>query len=250
MKTYVFLLLIIVGVTGFWACGDTHDWSYKGKTGPEHWGHLSPGYVLCDTGKSQSPIDISKTVTADLGAIGFDYKKTPLRIVNRGHDVKVNYSGNSLIKVGGKTYKLAQFHFHSPSENTCDGNPYDMEMHLVHQDTQDNLAVVGVFFRKGKENPVIQLLWDNIPTEVNKEKALENISVNASDLLPADRGYYHFDGSLTTPPCDEGVKWYVLKTPLEVSEAQVERFLSLIGPNARPVQPLNGRKVYEVSSAQ
>jgi carbonic anhydrase len=223
------------------------QWTYKGKTGPEHWGHLSPDYALCRTGKSQSPIDITKTTSANLGAISFNYKKSPLKILNKGYTIEVNYTGGSAIIVAGKTFKLVQFHFHSPGENTRNGNAYDMEMHLVHEDNKDQLAVIGVFMRRGNQNPVIQTLWDNIPEEINRENTVGGISINALELLPENRSYFHFDGSLTTPPCHEEVKWYVLKTPVEVSDAQVKQFLSVIGPNARPVQPLNGRTIYEVN---
>ncbi|MCP5050201.1 MAG: carbonic anhydrase family protein [bacterium] len=222
-------------------------WSYNGETGPQHWGNLKPEYAMCKDGKSQSPIDISTTVAADLGDIQFNYQDTGLKIINNGHTIQVEYQEDSSIKIKDKTYKLKQFHFHSPSENTRNGNAYDMEMHLVHEDSEGQLAVVGVFMTQGNEHPHIKILWDNMPREAVEERELPEVLVNAAKLLPENGSYFHFDGSLTTPPCTEGVKWYVLKTPIEVSEEQVKLFLSVIGPSARPVQPLHGRTVLEVT---
>lgn len=151
-------------------------------------GTLSEDYALCGKGKSQSPIDITKTgnIVVDSGGIKFHYKNTPLAIINNGHTIQINYKFDSFIKMGAKTYKLLQFHFHSPSENKVDGNHYDMEAHFVHKNDDGQLAVVGVFIKEGKSNPLLEILWDNIPSEINKEKVVAEISVNASDLLPND----------------------------------------------------------------
>jgi methyl-accepting chemotaxis protein len=230
------------------AHGSAPHWGYKGTEGPQHWGDLSPDNILCKTGRSQSPIDISRIVSADLGSIEFDYRSTPLKILNNGHTIQVNYAVDSFIRVGGKTFKLLQFHFHSPSENIRNGSPYDMEMHLVHKNAQGQLAVVGVFLVAGKHNSYIETLWDKMPTVIGQEFTHPGIRIDAAKLLPGSGTYYYFSGSLTTPPCSEGVKWLVLKTPVEVSDAQVKMFLSIVGANARPVQPLNGRSVIEVAA--
>lgn len=221
-------------------------WGYTGEGAPENWGKLKPEYALCGTGKSQSPIDINKTIIAKLENISFSYKDTPLKIINNGHSIQVNYEPGSFITVDGETYELVQFHFHVPSEHTVKGQFYDMELHLVHKNNLGEIAVVGVFMKKGQPNKLIQLLWDNIPAELNKENVVTGISVNASGLLPKDRSYYHYFGSLTTPPCTEGVNWSVLKTPIEVSEEQIEKFRSVMGfNNNRPVLPVNKRFILE-----
>ena len=221
-------------------------WGYEGEGAPANWGKLKPEFALCGTGQSQSPIDLSSAYKTKLGTIKFDYKDTPLKIVNNGHAVQVNYEPGSFATIDGGKYQLVQFHFHSPSEHTVDGKFYDMEMHLVHKSDKGDLAVVGVFLKKGKANQVIQVLWNNIAGEVNKENVVDGISVNASSLLPKDAKYYHYYGSLTTPPCSEGVNWSVMTTPIEVSEEQIQKFKTVMGmDDNRPVQPLNKRFLLE-----
>jgi len=219
-------------------------WGYEGEGAPAHWGSLKPEYATCGSGLYQSPIDINKTIAASLDKIDFSYKDSPLRIINNGHSIQVNYEPGSSATIDGETYELLQFHFHAPSEHTVKGTFYDMEMHLVHKNSKDELAVIGVMLKKGKPNNIIQVLWDNIPAEVNQENTVSGISVNAAGLLPSDRGYYHYFGSLTTPPCTEGVNWSVLKTPIEVSEEQIAKFRTVMGvDNNRPVLPVNKRFV-------
>ncbi len=228
------------------ASGGGAHWSYGGAEGPENWGHLSPGYAMCSSGTKQSPIDISSAVSADLGPIEIDYKNSPLKVINNGHAIQMNHPAQSLMRTGGKTYKLLQVHFHSPSENTYHGQPFPMEAHFVHKSDDGHLAVIGLFIKQGRENRVIQTIWDNIPNQTGHEATNSHIQVNPADLLPSNATYFHFSGSLTTPPCSEGVQWYVLKTPVEASAAQVNKFVSILGQTARPVQPLNGRAVIEV----
>lgn len=221
-------------------------WGYQGEGAPANWGELKPEFALCSSGMSQSPIDIAKTYKTKLDTIRIDYKDTPLRIVNNGHAVQVNYEPGSFVTIDGQKYQLLQFHFHAPSEHTVAGAFYDMEMHLVHKNDSGDLAVVGVLLKKGAANKIIQVLWDNLPQEVDKENAVSGISVNASGFMPKDTRYYHYYGSLTTPPCSEGVNWSVVKTPIEVSEAQIEQFRKLMGfDNNRPVLPVNKRFVLE-----
>ncbi len=238
----VFAPLHVFAVTA----GEPH-WGYTGHEGPEYWGELSPEFLTCRTGLSQSPIDVSDTVNADLGDIEFSYNNTPLKILNNGRTIKINYAPGSYIKAGGKVYQLLQFQFHSPSENIFHGVPYAMEAHLVHKSEDGQLGVVGVFMKEGRHNPFIQTLWDNLPHDINKEERHHNIMLNAYSLLPHNGTYYHWSGSLTTPPCSEGVQWYLFNEPIEVSSAQVEKFVSLVQHNARPVQPLHGRGVIKVS---
>jgi len=222
-----------------------HEWSYEGAEGPKHWGDLKPDYQTCKVGQRQSPIDIRDAKKTGLPPIQFDYKPSPLKIINNGHTIQINYAPGSFITVSDKRYELRQFHFHHPSEEHINSKPYDMVVHLVHADSDGHLAVVAVLLKKGSANPVIQKLWDNLPQAEGKEQELPNVEVNAAALLPEPLGYYTFDGSLTTPPCTEGVTWYVLKTPLEVSAGQIETFAKLYPHNARPIQPLDGRAIAE-----
>ncbi|MEW6570213.1 MAG: carbonic anhydrase family protein [Nitrospirota bacterium] len=221
-------------------------WGYAGEGAPQYWGTLKPEFALCGSGMSQSPIDFNKTYKTDLEKIEFSYKDTPLKIVNNGHTIQVNCEPGSTVTIDGENYELVQFHFHAPSEHTVKGQFYDMELHLVHKNRNGELAVAGAFMKKGQLNKLIQVLWDNIPTEIDKENVVSGVSVNASGLLPKDKKYYHYYGSLTTPPCTEGVNWSVLTTPIELSEDQIEKFRTVMGvDNNRPVQPLNKRFVLE-----
>ena len=227
--------------------GHNVHWGYEGEIGCEKWGELADEYRMCVDGKSQSPIDIDHTAKADLGGIEFNYGEAPLKIINNGHTIQINYEHGSFIKIGDKRYELLQFHFHSPSENMVNGRLYEMEAHLVHKNEDDQLAVVGVLFEKGEDNQFIQSLWDNIPSDINKVKVVNDVRLNVSELLPKSGTYYHFDGSLTTPPCSDGVNWNVMKSPIKVSQTQIDKFVSIVGHNARPVQPLNERTVVEVN---
>lgn len=222
--------------------GGSH-WGYTGEAGPAHWGELSEAYEACGTGRSQSPIDIGRAAHADAAAPRMQYGATPLKIVNNGHTVQVNYGPGSTLVTDGKTYRLLQFHFHSPSEHHVSGKPQAMEAHLVHQAEDGSLAVVGLLLQEGDANPFLEKIWPGIPSEVGHEVEVAGVTVNVADLLPARPGFFHYSGSLTTPPCSEGVRWFVIDEPGTVSKAQVERFLGAVPENARPVQPLNGRVV-------
>lgn len=219
--------------------------AYNGAHGPSHWSDLSPDYSVCKTGREQSPVDIRDAVTASLPPIRFDYKPVPLRLVNTGHTLQVNYGAGSTISVGGEQYELKQFHFHRPSEEQINGHPFDMVVHLVHNDSQGKIVVVAILMRAGAASKAIQKVWNGIPTTVGKERDETGVQVNASDLLPANLSYYTYKGSLTTPPCTEGVIWFILKTPMTMSAAQIGAFSSMFPPNARPVQPLGVRIVHQ-----
>jgi carbonic anhydrase len=226
------------------AHGGVH-WSYTGKTGPAKWGTLEEEYGTCGLGKAQSPIDIRDNVAkqADLPAIEFGYKASPLKIIDNGHTIQINYAPGSFINVGGKQYELAQFHFHKPSEEKINGKSYAMVAHLVHMDAEGKLAVVAVLLTAGTDNPLIKTLGDNLPRDKETEHSVDAVTINVADLLPKDHAYYTFTGSLTTPPCSEGVTWFVLKHPTSISNAEVARFGKSYSMNARPVQPLNGRAI-------
>jgi carbonic anhydrase len=222
-----------------------HTWDYGDAHGPSHWGELEPEFAPCKSGHHQSPIDIRNPETAALPPILFDYKPSALDIIDNGHTIMINYAPGSSISVGGKKYALKQFHFHRPSEEKINGKGYDMTLHLVHADQEGKLAVVAVLLEKGADNPLIHELWNDIPKEKDKEALLKDIQINVGTLLPANRGYYTFSGSLTTPPCSEDVTWYVLKQSVQVSAAEIEQFSKLYRNDARPTQPLYDRVVLE-----
>ncbi|HKU59939.1 MAG TPA: carbonic anhydrase family protein [Gemmatimonadales bacterium] len=222
-------------------------WSYGGDTGPGHWGDLESDYSACKSGTRQSPIDIHKAEPAHLPALHFAYQAVPLTIVNNGHTIQVNYAPGSFVRIEGHQYQLVQFHFHHPSEEKVDGHAYDMVAHLVHKDAEGHLAVVAVLLTKGQANSLIRTLWEHLPQRVGHEETVPHVRVNAADFLPKHRGYYAFDGSLTTPPCTEGVRWIVLREPRELSPSEIATFDKLYHDNARPTQPSNGRAVKESS---
>jgi len=220
-----------------------HTWDYGEEHGPSHWGELEPDFTACKDGHHQSPIDIRNATKADLPPIHFDYKTSPLHIIDNGHTIMVDYAPGSFISVGDKKYELKQFHFHRPSEEKINGKTYEMTLHLVHANQEGKLAVVAVVLGKGQDNRLIHQLWEHIPKDKDKEYRLDSIQIDAADLLPADRGYFTFQGSLTTPPCTEGVTWFVLQHPVSVSADEIAGFSKIYQNNARPTQPVYGRAV-------
>ena len=220
-------------------------WSYSGPTGTDKWGTLSKEFATCGIGQRQSPIDIRKTVRGDLPPIQFAYKPVPLSIVDNGHSVKVDTPGAGSISVEGESYDLVQFHFHKPSEEKINGKAYDMVVHLVHQSKAGKLAVVAVMMEAGKEQSLIRTLWTHLPLEQNMAVSRPEVKIDPTQLLPAKRSYFTFLGSLTTPPCTEGVLWLVLKTPMQVSKEQLSGFGTIYKSNVRPVQPVNNRLIKE-----
>ncbi|MBP5975972.1 carbonic anhydrase [Brasilonema sp. CT11] len=229
------------------AVGKEVNWGYIGENGSQNWGNLSPEFQLCKTGIQQSPIDLQGAVAAGLSPIEIDYKETPLRIVNNGHTIQVNYESGSSIKLDDQTYNLVQFHFHDPSEHTIDKKPFDMELHLVHRSEAGALAVIGVLLKQGQHNAALQPIWDAFPNRNEPEQVVKTVKVNAEQFLPKDRKVYRYFGSLTTPPCSQGVNWIVMQQPIEISQNQIQRFADLISIDARPVQPLNNRFVLRSS---
>jgi len=221
-------------------------WSYEGANGPAHWGDLAPEYAACNAGKEQSPIDIRNVKKAELPAIRFEYKSGPLKIVNNGFTaVRVNYApgnGNFLF-VGGQRYELTQFHFHHPSEESVNGKPYDMVAHLMHESNDGKIAGVAVLLQAGSANSTVRRLWEHMPKTPGKEEVIAGVEVNPAGLLPRDTSYYTYMGSLTAPPCTEGVTWFVLKTSVDISAEEISAFAALYPHDVRPRQPLNGRVV-------
>ena len=224
------------------AAAEAH-WGYSGATGPAKWGGLDKNFAVCKTGAAQSPVNIpdADVRKGDLPSLLFNYKPSPLRIIDNDHTIQVNYAPGSFVTVSGTRYELLRLEFHKPSEVKINGKEHDMAVHLVHKDPQGKLAVIAVFLDQGKENALIKTLWSNLPQAKDKENVVEAVKINAIELLPPDKGYYSFPGSLTTPPCTENVAWFVLKTPVQISAEEIARFAKLYPMNARPVQPLNER---------
>lgn len=236
------------------AADDPHDpqehhdlhWSYEGKTGPEYWADLDPENTLCRTGTEQSPIDIKSSAVIKREGLAFEYQPAMITFVNNGHTVQANLKDSqNQIMLDGKPFQLLQFHLHTPSEETIDGKHSDMVFHFVHSNEDKTLAVVGLLFDIGEENPALEPLLAALPKTAGDEIALtEPFDIKA--LLPADKDYYSFMGSLTTPPCSEGVHWQVLKEHVTVSQSQLDQIKAIVSGNARPVQPINDRKIVEV----
>ncbi len=239
------LLVVLVTVVTAQEGKHAHAWGYEGREGPAYWGNLNPDYSVCRLGQQQSPIDIRNPRKAALPPLQFAYKPAPLKIINNGHTIQINYAPGSFLTVGDKRYQLKQFHFHHPSEEQINGKPQDMVAHLVHSDSDGHLAVVAVLLKTGSANGMIEKVWDNLPRTEGKEEEVSGVEANAAALLPPAAGYYTFPGSLTTPPCSEQVTWFVLKTPTQVSAEEVAAFAKVFPHNARPTQPLNGREVLE-----
>jgi len=236
-------VIVCVGITSLAQQHTAPHWTYGGKEGPEHWAELDQSFSACQQGHKQSPIDIRDAKPADLPAIQFDYKSTPLHIINNGHTIQVNYAPGSAITVGGKRYELQQFHFHHPSEEHINGKGFEIVAHLVHRGGDGKLAVVAVLLDPGVEDDATANIWAHLPDHEGPEQKLDSILIDARGLLPAERGYYTFTGSLTTPPCTEDVTWFVLKTPKRIAKSQADQFGKLYPNDARPTQPLFGREV-------
>jgi carbonic anhydrase len=203
-------------------------------------GRLGHDFASCEVGSVQSPIDIDQVTASTPSTLSFNYAAVPLVVANNGHTIQVNYPEGSTVSIDGDDYELLQFHFHTPSEHRMKGRAAAMELHLVHRNAAGELAVVGVMLEPGKAHPAIDAVWKNIPEEGSITQ-VERISVNAGDLLPESTAYFSYVGSLTTPPCSEGVRWNILQEPVQVSEAQIAAFENLYQVNARPIQPTNGR---------
>jgi carbonic anhydrase len=208
------------------------------------WGALSAEFATCSSGTQQSPIDLTAPSVIGLTNLGFNYGPTNGTVVNNGHTIQVNLEAGNSVVLDGKTYGLAQFHFHLPSEHTVDGAPAPLEVHLVHKDASGNLAVIGVFIEQGAANAVLAPVWAGIPTTAGGEYALP-ARFDPTGLLPGDRQVWRYDGSLTTPPCSEGVEWNVMHGTISLSAEQITTFSSLYSGNARPVQPLNSRTLLQ-----
>jgi carbonic anhydrase len=223
------------------SASDPVHWGYDGDVGPEYWGSLSPEYAACSDGKEQSPVDIQATAPVNPPGIVFNYQPSALNIANNGHSIQVTYDAGSTLEIGGAAYPLAQFHLHSLSEHTLNGANTKMELHLVHKDEAGRTAVVGILIVEGARNPAYEPVLAHMPAEEGEPETISGVTINAADLLPVDRSYYRYNGSLTTPPCTEGVTWFVVAKPVELSTDQIAAFQTLYDHNYRPVQPMHAR---------
>jgi carbonic anhydrase len=223
------------------ADGGVH-WTYEGELGAEHWGELSPDYIQCKVGVNQSPIDIVNSIEADLSPLILEYNSNTIDLVNNGHTTQVNVQPGNYLRVEGEEFELLQFHIHAPSEHWINGEQFYLEVHYVHQNAQGQLAVIAVLYAEGKDHPKLEKYLSVVPTEIGKPVVFE-LPVNELPLFSDDKAYYRYNGSLTTPPCSEGVRWYILKGARTVSKERRDVFNQLIGDDARGPQPINGRPV-------
>ncbi|MFF5161146.1 carbonic anhydrase [Streptomyces sp. NPDC000348] len=225
------------------ASRETPHWSYEGATGPEHWASLSEDFEACEKGREQSPIDLTEDIAVETDTpVTVHYRPVTAELVNNGHTVQANVSAGSSIVVDGTTYQLRQFHFHLPSEHTEDGAHAAMEMHFVHEDGKGELAVLGVLMRAAKGHSAFTDLWKRLPAEEGGRSRVTK-PVDLARFLPGGRGQYRYEGSLTTPPCTEGVKWTVLEDQVRVTPRQVAAYRELFPRSNRPIQPRGGREV-------
>ncbi len=239
------VLLLITLSTMTCDAGQT-EWGYSGPAGPEYWGNLSDEYKLCSGGVEQSPIDISGYETSDGPAIAFEYGGRAVSARNTGHTVYLDFEQGNAISIEDRQYQLLGVHSHSPGEHRVDGESFAAELHLVHEDAEGNLAVIGLLFRLGEPSPLVQALLDTAP-ETGATAQLGS-GVDAADFVPDQLDYYGYGGSLTTPPCTEGVRWIVIQSIGAVSPEQVDRLQSLThGPNNRPPQPIGQREIIAVA---
>lgn len=224
------------------------DWSYRGATGADFWGELDPEFETCRTGQAQSPINIEGSgFSLDIGSLDFNYKDTPLKIINDGKTVRVDYQPGSSLTLEGREYELIQFHFHQPSEHLLSAQAANMEAHFVHKnEATGDLVVLAVMMSEGRTNWAIESILHQIPPFARQASQVSNLTINALQLLPENsKSYYRYQGSLTTPPCSENVTWLVLKQPVSVSKSQLFDFNRVVGNNARPIQALNQRSLLQ-----
>ena len=235
--------------------GQPVHWGYEPEDGPNMWGSMDADWILCAEGLNQSPIDLVNTVEIALPSVEIHTpsdqevavlnQKGVIDALDNGHTIQINTKGPEKMRVGEQTYALVQFHFHAPSEHTVDGEHFPMEMHLVHQADDGALAVVGVMIKEGAPNPSIAPLWAQLAEAPGTEATLRIPAEFGEHLFTGEAsGVYHYDGSLTTPPCSEGVKWYIRNTPTQLSKQQIAAFTAVYDHNNRPVQVLNNRTLY------
>ncbi|HHR5914072.1 TPA: carbonic anhydrase [Providencia alcalifaciens] len=243
MKGKLILGIILATCFSVRASEHSQHWGYKGQESPEHWGKLSPDFVLCETGKNQSPVNIQGALKTHHSKPVMVFEQGKQQIINNSHTIQINVSEGNTLRLDDDTFTLQQFHFHAPSENKIDGKQFPLEGHFVYKNQDGSLAVLALMFKEGPANPQLAKAWQQMPAKINQAAILtQPVDINA--LLPENVGVYRFSGSLTTPPCSEGVIWMVLEQPASVSAEQIRQFRSVLQhANNRPVQPLNGRVI-------
>jgi carbonic anhydrase len=248
MKQIFFLIsLTLISINSLHAAESEAHWSYTGDDGPDHWSELSDNYALCREGMNQSPVNLVADFSVGLPELVFEYHGTPLDETNNGHTIMLKVTPGNYLEVPERNqrYQLLQGHFHSPSEHTIDGEHFAMEIHLVHSNEEGHLAVVGVMVEEGEEDPMLNRIWSFMPERVG-ESTQSPLTVFEAGVLPPTRNYFSYAGSLTTPPCSEGIAWVVLRDPLTASAEQIARFKERVGPSTnRPVQPQNARVILD-----
>ncbi|WGE87136.1 carbonic anhydrase family protein [Actinobacillus equuli subsp. haemolyticus] len=244
MKKHLLLSTVLIALSNF-TYGDSHPhWSYEGDSSPSHWGTIDESFKLCQIGKNQSPVDLSQAIASTKQHLTLSSSLSgEYQIENNGHTLQATPTqAVSPIQLDNKQFILKQFHFHTPSEHTFKRKHFPIEAHFVHQSAQGELAVLAVMFKQGEENPALTPLITKI---LANGESTKNV-LNPQQLLPKSQEYFRLNGSLTTPPCSEGVNWVVFKTPLDASKAQIDSMKKIIGQeNNRPVQPINSRIVIE-----
>ncbi len=222
-------------------------WSYSGETGPDQWGALQPEFGKCGSGQAQSPVDLpdAKSGGKTPGPISVDYKPAPLAVQFDGHVIGFESSSESSILVDGQRYFLVRGELHSPAEHRVGGKALDMELELYHRNESDEWLVVSVLFAKGEESSVLKPVFDYLPVKASGTvDIVKGVELDLTSLVPSDFAYRYYDGSLTRPPCSEGVRWVVLNKTASVSENQIRRYAGVVGGDThRPLQPVNDRKV-------
>jgi carbonic anhydrase len=243
-RSFVMRCLLLLIPAAVQAAG-APQWQYSGEFGPEHWGRMRADYVQCERGQRQSPIDIKAASKHIQAPLKFEYRAAPLRIVNDGHTVRVRFDSSSALLMGKERLTLQQFHFHTPGGDKLAGEEFPLGMHFLHKSRAGRLVSLVVLFRLGTDNAALAALLPKMPSSGQAEQLLPDTLIDPASLVPTSHGYYAYDGSLTAPPCTEGVLWLVMKQPLQLSAAQLHRLSQLFPPNARPVQALHGRVVSE-----
>ncbi|NQY22160.1 MAG: carbonic anhydrase family protein [Campylobacteraceae bacterium] len=240
------ILLITLSSLIFSSCAQKTQWSYKGKTSAKNWHKLNEDFKICKSGKFQSPINIIPTKDVYIKPIIFNYNTISNKLINNGHTLQVNIEKGSKIILDQKDYELKQFHFHTPSENNINSKSFPLEAHYVHSSKDGKLVVVAIMFKEGDENKVLKKIFSKLPLKKNSTISLKLSAIDIRDLMPINREYYKFIGSLTTPPCTQGVKWNVLKTPINISTEQIKQFFNIFGhSNNRIIQNSNHRVIYK-----
>ena len=245
-NTVISIFVVVVVALMLSGTGETKGahWSYNEDEGPKEWASLDEKYAMCAEGLNQSPINITNVVDANLSALLFEGDSKANSFSNNGHSIELSFSSANTFHADGKKYYLKQIHFHTPSENQVDGKSYPMEAHLVHASSTGQLAVVAVLFEEGSENNVLNKLLRNLPENEGDRNELKS-EVLGYEILPTSKEYYKFNGSLTTPPCTEGVKWFVLRTPVQLSTNQLNDFMEVMPTNNRPIQDINARTILD-----